>query len=97
MGNNCSASTTSMSPGLYCDALGHAALRRKDYRAESSRWPLSATAQSPIRRVLELTYNWGKSQYELGDRGHIFLASATSTRPARPPAKGCEDRCEPGR
>ena len=59
---------------FYTDVLGMQLLRRKEY--PSGRFTLAFLGYGPEseQTVLELTNNWDKSSYELGDAyGHIAL------------------------
>lgn len=59
---------------FYCEALGMRLLRRKDYPAGEFTLAFVGYGEESEGTVLELTYNWGKSQYELGTAfGHIAL------------------------
>lgn len=59
---------------FYCDALGMQLLRRKDYPGGEFTLAFVGYGPESDQAVLELTYNWGKSQYELGTAfGHIAL------------------------
>ena len=59
---------------FYCDALGMQLLRRKDYPGGEFTLAFVGCGAESDQAVLELTYNWGKSQYELGTAfGHIAL------------------------
>lgn len=59
---------------FYCDALGMQLLRRKDYPGGEFTLAFVGYGPESDQAVLELTYNWGKSQYEQGTAfGHIAL------------------------
>lgn len=59
---------------FYVDALGMQLLRRKDYPAGEFTLAFVGYGPESEQAVIELTYNWGKSQYELGTAfGHIAL------------------------
>jgi lactoylglutathione lyase len=59
---------------FYCDALGMKLLRRKDYPAGEFTLAFVGYGDESETAVLELTYNWGKSRYELGDAfGHVAI------------------------
>jgi len=58
----------------YTDVLGMNLLRRKDY--PDGKFTLAFVGYGPETEgaVVELTYNWGTSQYDLGNAfGHIAL------------------------
>jgi lactoylglutathione lyase len=59
---------------FYCDALGMKLLRKQDYPA--GEFTLAFIGYGGIRdaTVVELTYNWGKHKYEVGDGfGHLAI------------------------
>lgn len=59
---------------FYCDVLGMKLLRRKDY--ESGQFTLAFVGYDDESKsaVIELTHNWGKSDYQLGDAfGHVAI------------------------
>ena len=59
---------------FYCDVLGMKLLRRKDYPSGEFTLAFVGYGDEKDHTVLELTYNWGKDSYELGDAyGHIAL------------------------
>jgi lactoylglutathione lyase len=59
---------------FYVDALGMQLLRRKDYPAGEFTLAFVGYGPESEQAVIELTYNWGKSQYELGTAfGHLAL------------------------
>jgi lactoylglutathione lyase len=60
---------------FYCDVLGMKELRRKDY--PDGKFTLAFVGYDDESRaaVIELTHNWGKTDYVLGDAyGHIAIA-----------------------
>jgi lactoylglutathione lyase len=62
---------------FYTEVLGMRELRRQDYPAGASRWPLSATARNRHGAVLELTHNWDTPAYEIGTGfGHVAIEVA---------------------
>ena len=59
---------------FYTNVLGMQLLRRKDYPAGEFTLALIGYGDETDQTVLELTYNWGVDQYELGTAfGHIAL------------------------
>ncbi|MGI0484572.1 lactoylglutathione lyase [Pantanalinema rosaneae CENA516] len=59
---------------FYCDLLGMKLLRRKDYPGGEFTLAFVGYGDEADHTVLELTYNWGKDQYTLGDAyGHIAI------------------------
>lgn len=59
---------------FYCDVLGMKLLRRKDY--PEGRFTLAFVGYEDESRaaVIELTHNWGRTDYVLGDAfGHVAL------------------------
>ena len=59
---------------FYTDVLGMKLLRRKDY--PDGKFTLAFVGYGPESEhaVIELTYNWGTSQYDLGNGfGHVAL------------------------
>ena len=59
---------------FYCDVLGMKLLRRKDYPSGEFTLAFVGYGEERDHTVLELTYNWGKTSYELGEAyGHIAL------------------------
>jgi lactoylglutathione lyase len=59
---------------FYCDILGMKLLRQKDYPGGQFTLAFVGYGDEVDHSVLELTYNWGVEQYELGDAyGHIAL------------------------
>ncbi|HEV3111080.1 MAG TPA: lactoylglutathione lyase [Candidatus Binataceae bacterium] len=59
---------------FYCDNLGMKLLRKNDY--PGGEFTLAFLGYGGIRdtTVIELTYNWGKHKYELGDAfGHLAV------------------------
>ncbi len=59
---------------FYCDKLGMKLLRKNDY--PGGEFTLAFVGYGGIRdsAVIELTYNWGKHQYQLGDAfGHLAI------------------------
>lgn len=61
---------------FYCDLLGMKLLRQKDYPGGEFTLAFIGYGDETDHTVLELTYNWGKEDYELGDAyGHIAIAA----------------------
>jgi len=59
---------------FYCDIMGMKLLRRKDYPGGEFTLAFVGYGDESDHSVLELTYNWGTDQYDLGDGyGHIAL------------------------
>jgi len=59
---------------FYCEVLGMKLLRRKDYPSGKFTLAFVGYGEEADHTVLELTYNWGVSAYNLGDAyGHIAL------------------------
>ncbi len=59
---------------FYCDVLGMKLLRRKDYPEGRFTLAFVGYGDESETAVIELTHNWGKTDYVLGDAyGHIAL------------------------
>lgn len=59
---------------FYTDVLGMKLLRRKDYPEGKFTLAFIGYGDESENTVIELTYNWGVSQYELGTAyGHIAI------------------------
>ena len=59
---------------FYCELLGMKLLRQKDYPGGEFTLAFVGYGDESETAVLELTYNWGKEQYSLGDAyGHIAI------------------------
>jgi lactoylglutathione lyase len=59
---------------FYCDLLGMKLLRQKDYPGGEFTLAFIGYGAESDQTVIELTYNWGKEKYELGDAyGHIAI------------------------
>ena len=59
---------------FYCDKLGMKLLSKREY--PSGEFTLAFVGYGGLRdaSVVELTYNWGKDKYELGDAfGHLAI------------------------
>jgi lactoylglutathione lyase len=60
---------------FYCDVLGMKLLRRKDYPEGKYTLAFVGYGDETETAVIELTHNWGRSEYALGDAfGHIAIA-----------------------
>jgi lactoylglutathione lyase len=59
---------------FYCDILGMELLRRKDYPGGEFTLAFVGYGSEQDNTVIELTYNWGITEYDLGQGyGHIAL------------------------
>lgn len=59
---------------FYTDVLGMRLLRRKDYPEGKFTLAFVGYGEESEHSVIELTYNWGVEQYEIGTAfGHIAL------------------------
>ena len=59
---------------FYCELLGMKLLRQKDYPGGEFTLAFIGYGAEAEQTVIELTYNWGKEKYELGDAyGHIAI------------------------
>ena len=59
---------------FYCEVLGMKLLRRKDYPSGEFTLAFVGYGEESEHTVLELTYNWGTTSYDLGNAyGHIAL------------------------
>ncbi|MBF2098573.1 MAG: lactoylglutathione lyase [Gloeomargaritaceae cyanobacterium C42_A2020_066] len=59
---------------FYCEVLGMTLLRRKDYPDGQFTLAFVGYGDEKSQTVIELTYNWGVDQYDLGTGfGHIAL------------------------
>jgi lactoylglutathione lyase len=59
---------------FYCEVLGMTLLRQKDYPNGEFTLAFVGYGAEADHTVIELTYNWGKAEYNLGDGyGHIAL------------------------
>lgn len=59
---------------FYCDLLGMKLLRQKDYPGGEFTLAFIGYGDESDHTVIELTYNWGKEKYDLGDAyGHIAI------------------------
>ena len=61
---------------FYSEALGMRVLREKEYESGQFTLCFLGYGEESDSTVLELTYNWGKTDYVLGDAyGHIAIAT----------------------
>jgi lactoylglutathione lyase len=59
---------------FYCDVLGMKLLRKKDYPTGEFTLAFVGYEDESAGAVIELTHNWGKDSYILGDAyGHVAL------------------------
>ena len=59
---------------FYCELLGMKLLRQKDYPGGEFTLAFVGYGDESDHSVIELTYNWGQDNYELGNAyGHIAL------------------------
>jgi lactoylglutathione lyase len=59
---------------FYCEVLGMKLLRQKDYPGGEFTLAFIGYGDESDHTVIELTYNWGKEKYDLGDAyGHIAI------------------------
>lgn len=59
---------------FYCDALGMTLLRKTDYPSGEFTLAFVGYGDEASSAVIELTHNWGKKGYELGDAfGHVAI------------------------
>ncbi|MDX2243548.1 MAG: lactoylglutathione lyase [Leptolyngbyaceae cyanobacterium bins.302] len=59
---------------FYCTVLGMKLLRQKEYPAGEFTLAFVGYGDETENTVLELTYNWGTEQYELGNAfGHVAI------------------------
>jgi lactoylglutathione lyase len=59
---------------FYTEQLGMRLLRRNDYPAGEFTLAFVGYGDESAHSVLELTYNWGRSDYALGDAfGHVAI------------------------
>ncbi|WP_394822173.1 lactoylglutathione lyase [Pendulispora albinea] len=62
---------------FYCEVLGMKLLREKEYPGGQFTLAFVGYGDEESNTVLELTYNWGTSTYDLGNAfGHIALATS---------------------
>lgn len=59
---------------FYCEVLGMKLLRQKEYPGGEFTLAFIGYGDESDHTVIELTYNWGKEKYDLGDAyGHIAI------------------------
>lgn len=62
---------------FYTEALGMKVLREKEYPEGKFTLCFMGYGEESTNTVLELTYNWGRAEYTLGDAfGHIALGTS---------------------
>jgi lactoylglutathione lyase len=62
---------------FYCDALGMKVLREKEYPDGKFTLCFVGYGDEADQAVIELTYNWGVTSYNLGDGyGHVALSTS---------------------
>ena len=83
---------------FYKEVLGMKLLRRKDYPDGDFTLAFLGYGDESNQTVIELTYNWGVDQYELGNAfGHIAIAVDDVYQAAETArAKGAKILREPG-
>jgi lactoylglutathione lyase len=60
--------------GFYTDVMGMKLLRRQDYPAGEFTLAFLGYGDESEQAVIELTYNWGVSEYDMGNAyGHIAI------------------------
>jgi lactoylglutathione lyase len=61
---------------FYCEALGMRVLREKEYESGKFTLCFVGYGDESDTAVLELTYNWGKTDYVIGDAyGHVAIGT----------------------
>jgi lactoylglutathione lyase len=61
---------------FYCEALGMKVLREKEYPDGKFTLCFVGYGDEDASSVIELTYNWGRSDYTIGDAfGHIAVGT----------------------
>lgn len=61
---------------FYCEALGMKVLRESEYPGGKFTLCFVGYSDEKDTAVLELTYNWGQSDYTIGDAfGHVAIAT----------------------
>lgn len=70
------AANLEASKRFYCEALGMKVLREKEYPDGKFTLCFIGYGDEASNTVIELTYNWGKADYVMGDAfGHIALGT----------------------
>lgn len=61
---------------FYCEGLGMKLLRRKDYPGGEFTLAFVGYGDEVDHTVIELTHNWGREDYQLGDAfGHVAIGT----------------------
>jgi lactoylglutathione lyase len=61
---------------FYCEGLGMKLLRRKDYPGGDFTLAFVGYGDEVDHTVIELTHNWGRQDYQLGDAfGHVAIGT----------------------
>lgn len=61
---------------FWCEGLGMRLLRRKDYPSGEFTLAFVGYGEESEEAVIELTHNWGKTDYALGDAfGHVAIGT----------------------
>ena len=83
---------------FYCDVLGMKLLRRKDFPGGEFTLAFVGYGDESEGAVIELTYNWGRNRYEIGDGfGHVaIVVSDIHAACERARAAGARITREPG-
>ncbi len=83
---------------FYCDALGMKLMRKHDYPNGEFTLAFVGYGDERDSTVIELTHNWGRSQYEMGDAfGHLAIGTADIYKTCQElKAKGVKVVREPG-
>ena len=83
---------------FYCETLGMKLLRKNDYPGGEFTLAFIGYGDARNNALIELTYNWGKHSYELGDAfGHLALGVSDIYRTCEElRAKGVKVVREPG-
>ncbi|MBX3192740.1 MAG: lactoylglutathione lyase [Labilithrix sp.] len=70
------ASDLEASKRFYCEALGMKLLREKEYPEGKFTLAFLGYGDESDHTVIELTYNWGKTDYTIGDAfGHLAVGT----------------------
>ncbi len=83
---------------FYCEALGMKVLREKEYPSGQFTLCFVGYGEESDTTVIELTYNWGKTAYTIGDAfGHLAIGTKDIRAACeRVRALGYEVKREPG-